>query len=602
MNLRAEAARLGIQGEYVDALGRRRKVPRRVIESLVEGLRTESADAAQVQAHATGAPPRQAFQGPAGRAWLLAVQLYGVRSGRNWGYGDFSDLRALVELAAEVRAGGVGLNPLHALFDDEPDQPSPYSANSRLFLNPLYVDLDAVPEFAGLRAPEMSATIERLRGNDLVDYAGVAALKRRALRAAHQVFLRDAIPARRDDFAKFREARGPALARFAAFEVLRCRFKQPWWEWPSEWRAPDDAAIERLLAEAGDELGFHEYIQWLADRQLMHCRDRAHELGLPIGLYIDVAVGVRADGFDAWNAPDAVTRTLSLGAPPDALNTLGQNWALAGFSGVGLQAQGFAPFRDMLRASMRYAGAIRLDHVLGLKRLYIIPAGLRPDQGAYVRMPFEELLNVTAEESQARRCIVIGEDLGTVPRGFRAQVARHGIWSYQVMMFERDARGDFRPPGHFAERALVTFSTHDLPPFAGWRTHHDLRVREALGVPAGETSDERARAIAALQAALRRQGYPACDFPSVAGYLAASPARLLAIGLDDVLGVRDQANIPGTIDQHPNWRRKLPLELEHIRDDPRLGAIAHIVAEHGRAVRGQAPLTPAAEQSETMAR
>ena len=608
MNLRAEAARLGIQGEYIDALGRRRKVPRRAIESIVQALRGESATAVEVpqahlpEAHPIDTPARQAFQGPAGRWWLLAVQLYGVRSRRNWGHGDFSDLLALIELAAEVGAGGVGLNPLHALFDDPPDQTSPYFPNSRLFLNPLYIDLDAVPEFAGRRTAETSSTIERLRQSELVDYAGIAALKQPSLRAAHQVFLRHATPARRDDFARFRQSRGPALARFAAFEVLRRRFKDPWWTWPSEWQAPDDAAIERLRTETGDELGYHEYVQWLADHQLARCRDRAHALGLPIGLYIDVAVGVRADGFDAWNAPDAIVRTLALGAPPDLLNTLGQDWGLAGFSGVGLQAQAFAPFRDMLRASMRYAGAIRLDHVLGLKRLYLIPAGLRPDQGAYVRMPFEQLLGVTAEESQARRCIVIGEDLGTVPRGFRTQVARHAIWSYQVMMFERDARGDFRPPEHYAERALVTFSTHDLPPFTGWLTQHDLRVREALHIPAGETSDGRARAVTALQAALRRQGYPACDFPSVAGYLAASPARLLAVGLEDVLEVRDQANVPGTIDQHPNWRRKLPVELERIRDDPRLGAVARIAAERGRAARPGIAPTRHAEQSETIAR
>jgi len=223
--------------------------------------------------------------------------------------------------------------------------------------------------------------------------------------------------------------------------------------------------------------------------------------------------------------------------------------------------------------------------VLGLKRLYLIPAGLRPDQGAYVRMPFGQLLEVTAEESLARRCIVIGEDLGTVPRGFRAEVARFGIWSYRVMLFERDAQGDFRPPGHFAERALVTFSTHDLPTFTGWLTRHDLDVRATLRILAGETRDERARAVAALEAALRQQGCSACDFPAVAGYLAASPARLLAIGLEDVLDVHEQANVPGTIDQHPNWRRKLPLELERIRDDPRLAAVARIAAERGRTTR-----------------
>jgi 4-alpha-glucanotransferase len=587
MSLRAEAARLGIQGEYIDALGRRRKVSRRAIESIVQALRAGSATPEVPGAHPIGEPAHQAYQGPPGRWWLLAVQLYGIRSRHNWGHGDFSDLLALIELAAEVGAGGIGLNPLHAPFDGPSDQPSPYSPSSRLFLNPLYIDLDAVPDFAGGQTAEMTATIAQLRQSELVDYAGVAALKQRGLRAAHRAFVQHATPARRDDFAAFCRSRSPALARFTAFEVLRGRFAQPWWTWPPEWRTPTESAIERLRAEAGDELGFHEYVQWVADRQLMACRDRAHALGLPIGLYVDVAVGVRADGFDAWAAPDAVVRTLSLGAPPDLYNAAGQDWGLAGFSGVGLQAQAYAPFRDMLRASMRYAGAIRLDHVLGLKRLYLIPAGLPPDQGAYVRMPFGELLDVTAAESAAQRCIVIGEDLGTVPRGFRAQVARFGIWSYRVMLFERDRNGDFRPPADYAERALVTYSTHDLPTFAGWRTQHDLAVRETLRIPSGETREERARAIAALDTALRREGYPTGDFSAVAGYLAASPARLLAIGLEDVLALRDQANVPGTIDQHPNWRRKLPLDLERLGDDPRLAAIARIAADRGRTARAR---------------
>jgi len=589
MDLRVEAARLGIQGEYVDALGRRRKASRRAIESIVQAMRAGSttASAEEPGLRLAGQPARQAFQGPAGRWWLIAVQLYGVRSRCNSGIGDFSDLLALIELAAHVGAAGVGINPLHTLFDDLPDQPSPYSPSSRLFLNPLYIDLAAIPELDGLRTAETAATIAQLRDSELVDYAGVTALKQRGLRAAHEAFIRDVPAERGDDFAAFRRSRNPTLARFAAFEVLRRRFTGPWWTWPAEWQAPDDAAIERLRAETGDALGFYEYVQWIADRQLMRCRDRAHALGLPVGLYVDIAVGVRADGFDAWNAPDVLVRTLSVGAPPDLLNTLGQDWALAGFSGVGLRTHAFAPFRDMLRASMRYAGAVRLDHVLGLKRLYLIPRGMLPDEGTYVRMPFAELLDVTAEESLAQRCIVIGEDLGTVPRGFRAQVARHGIWSYLVMMFERDARGDFRPPAHYAERALATFATHDLPTFAGWRTQHDLRVRQEIGISAGETAEQRTRAIAALEAALRRHGISACDFPAVAGYLAASPARLLAIALEDVLELHDQINIPGTLAEHPNWRRKLSTELERLRDDPRLDAIARVAAEHGRAARDE---------------
>jgi 4-alpha-glucanotransferase len=582
MNRHSEAARFGIEADYIDAFGKRRTVSPDVIDKLVQALHAGGGTALRDEPLDTPAP--QAHQGPPGTWWLLAAQLYGIRSQRNWGHGDFSDLLALIELAAEVGAAGIGINPLHAVFDDAPEPLSPYSPNSRLFLNPLHIDVDALPEFQGGRSADMAARIDRLRRSDLVDHQGVAALKSQALRAAHRSFLSHATAGEREDLAKFRQARAPTLARFAAFEVLRRRFAGPWWQWPSEWQRPDDAAIARLRSETGDALAFHEYVQWIADQQLMRCRDRAHALGLPIGLYVDVAVGVRADGFDAWNAPDAIVRNLSLGAPPDLLNTLGQNWGLAGFSGVGLQMREFQPFRDMLRASMRYAGAIRLDHVLGLKRLYFIPDGMRPDQGAYVSLPFRRLLDITAEESAANRCIVIGEDLGTVPPGFREQVALFGLWSYQVMLFERDARGEFRPPGYYAECALVTFSTHDLPTFAGWLAQHDLRMRAALRIPAGETGEERAAAVAALHAALRSQGFAACDFSAVVGYLAASPARMLAVALEDVLEVRDQANIPGTVDEHPNWRRKLPLDLESLREHPRLREIACIAAERGRAV------------------
>lgn len=578
-DLRREADRLGIETEYVDAQGRPRTVSRDAIAKIVAALGGTAEIvplAPQAQVPATRA---QAYQGPPGRHWMLATQLYGVRSRRNWGHGDFTDLIELIELAAQVGAAGIGINPLHALFDDAPHRPSPYSPNSRLFLNPHYIDLEAVPEFAGASTAAMAAEAERLRRTELVDYAGVADLKQRGLRAAYRTFRSGAPPERHADLEKFRRAR-PALTAFAVFEVLRRRFPQPWWQWPAEWREPTDEALDRLRAEAGNEIGFYEYVQWLADSQLMRCRNRA--LGLPVGLYLDVAVGVQPTGFDAWHARDAVTRTLSVGAPPDLLNTLGQNWGLAGFSGAGLQASDYRAFRETLRAAMRYAGAIRIDHVLGLKRLYVVPDGLPPDQGAYLRMPFEALLRVTAEESVAHRCIVIGEDLGTVPDGFRKDVARYGLWSYQVTLFERDRRGAFHPPEHYAERALVTFSTHDLPTFAGWVAQHDLAVRAAIGIPAGETDKERAAAIAALRDALRTPEMDTLDFPSVVRFLAASPAKLLAIALEDILGEREQINIPGTINSHPNWRRKLPLDLESIREDDMLREIARIADESGR--------------------
>jgi 4-alpha-glucanotransferase len=528
--------------------------------------------------------PRQAFQGPQagpGRLWALAVQLYGVRSRRNWGHGDFTDLAGLLELAAELGAAGVALNPLHALFDDRAEAASPYSPNSRLFLNPLYIDIEAIPEFPGLAAAGLQREVEGLRQRELVDHAGVASAKTRALRLAYASF-RQADAARRRAFESFRNERGPALARFACFEFLRRQLAKPWPEWPEHWRNPSDVALASLRDRDGDAIAFFEFVQWIADQQLQACRQRARDLALPIGLYLDVAVGVQPEGFDAWSDQNSVMSGLAVGAPPDPYNTAGQNWGLAAFNPVALELQQLEPFRAMLQAAMRNAGAVRLDHVLGLNRLYLIPGGMRPDQGVYVRFPFEALLAVSAQESVRHRCILIGEDLGTVPEDFRDTLSGWGIWSYQVMLFERAADGSFLAPGSYREKALVTFSTHDLATFAGWTHGHDLAVKRALKMDPGETDEQRAAARLELQRALFAHGAAALDFPSVARFLAQTPARLLVIAVEDALGVRDQANIPATIDEHPNWRRRLPVDLEDMKLQAGLTAVADIMAAAGR--------------------
>jgi 4-alpha-glucanotransferase len=529
------------------------------------------------------APP-QAFQGlQAGprRLWALAVQLYGVRSRRNWGHGDFTDLAGLLALAAELGAAGVALNPLHALFDDRAEAASPYSPNSRLFLNPLYIDIEAIPEFPGLGATGLQREVDGLRQRELVDHADVASAKTRALRLAYEGFRRADV-ARRRTFECFRSERGPALARFACFEFLRRRFDKPWWEWPEQWRNPSDAALALLRERDGDAIAFFEFVQWIADQQLQACRQRARDLALPIGLYLDVAVGVQPDGFDAWSDQNSVMSGLGVGAPPDLYNTAGQNWGLAAFNPVALESQQFEPFRAMLQASMRNAGAVRLDHVLGLNRLYLIPGGMRPDQGVYVRFPFEALLAVSAQESVRHRCILIGEDLGTVPEDFRDTLSGWGIWSYQVMLFERAADGSFLAPGSYRENALVTFSTHDLATFAGWTRGHDLAVKRALKMDPGETDEQREAAQLELRRALSAHGATTLDFPAVARFLAQTPARLLVIAVEDALGIRDQANIPATIDEHPNWRRRLPVDLEDLKLQAGLTAVADIMAAAGR--------------------
>jgi 4-alpha-glucanotransferase len=529
------------------------------------------------------APPK-AFGGDFDRCWLLAVQLYGVRSARNWGIGDFTDLEGLIELASHLGADGVGLNPLHALFDDRPGDCSPYSPNSRLFLNPLYVDVDSVPEFHPSAFAERSDTIARLRASDVVDYVAVAELKWRALRSGFERFRTAPATERRQDFEQFRGERATLLSRFACFEVLRHKFKKPWWEWPKQWRQPDEAKCARLR-QGPDAVAieFVEFVQWTADRQLRACRDLANRLGMKVGLYLDVAVGVQADGFDAWNEQVAISRHLAVGAPPDSLNTAGQDWGLAGFNAAGLEMKSFEPYREMLRASMRYAGAIRLDHVLGLKRLYLVPRGFGPDNGVYVQMPFEALLAATALESVAHRCVVIGEDLGTVPEGFREQMADWGIWSYQVMMFERDDQGKFRGINHYTANALVTFNTHDLSTYAGWRSFSDLKLKRSLGLDPGESDDARWHALTMLSDILRHHGLDRHDLNAVIGFLARTKSRLLAISLEDLLGVVDQPNIPGTVNEHPNWRQRLPLAIDEIASAIDVAALRSATGERTRA-------------------
>ncbi len=518
------------------------------------------------------APPR-AYRGDFERGWLLAVQLYGVRSSRNWGIGDFTDLEALIELAGDLGADGVGLNPLHALFDDRPADCSPYSPNSRLFLNALYIDVEKIPGFQPGELTASAGAVHRLRAGAMVDYKGVAELKWRALRAAFETFRAHGAAGQGRDFDAFRAERAPLLSRFACFEVLRHKFNKPWWEWPEQWRQPNEAQCAELRqGPDAAEVEFVEFVQWAADRQLRSCRDLARKLGMKVGLYLDVAVGVQSDGFDAWNEQTAISRHLAVGAPPDPLNLAGQNWGLAGFNAAGLELQSFEPYREMLRASMRYAGAIRLDHVLGLKRLYLVPHGFAASDGAYVQMPFEALLAATAQESVAHRCVVIGEDLGTVPEGFRDKMAEWGIWSYQVMMFERDDRGAFRGVDHYTPNALVTFNTHDLSTYSGWRSFSDLKLKRSLGIDPGESDDARWHALAMLGDLLRHHAIDRHDLYAVAGFLAKTRSRLLAISLEDLLGVIDQPNIPGTVNEHPNWRQRLPIAIDGI------GAVIDVAA------------------------
>jgi 4-alpha-glucanotransferase len=540
----------------------------------------EEADGACIDEAPLIVSPQQAWQGESEkRMWAIGVQLYGIRSQRNWGHGDLSDLRELIDMAADCGAAGIGLNPLHALFDEEA---SPYFPNSRLFLNPLYIDVEAIPEFPGRAAAGVEDEIAGLRVGSAVDYAGATRTKMRALEIAHARFRQHATAERRAAFDRFRAQHAFPLAQFACFEFLRRRFGLPWPDWPKQWRRPDPAALDALYRREEAQISFFEYAQWNAHEQLERCRARACERRMPIGLYLDIAVGVRSDGFDAWCDQDAVLADMAIGAPPDGLNTAGQNWGLAGFNPLTLEHQLFEPFRRLLQASMQYAGAVRLDHALGLRRLYLIPHGVSAKEGAYVHLPFEPLLAVAAVLSAEHRCIVIGEDLGTVPKDFRQTLQDWGIWSYQVMLFERFGEGQFTPPEGYREKAVVAFGTHDTPTFAGWWGALDLEVKRALDMDPGETADERGRALAALRHNLGERGIGEVDFLSLTKYLARAPCRLLLVSLEDLYGVKEQVNLPGTLAQYPNWRQILPVGLEEMRRRPELSAIAAVMREAGR--------------------
>ncbi|AUC98777.1 4-alpha-glucanotransferase [Bradyrhizobium sp. SK17] len=527
--------------------------------------------------------PEGAFGGTFDRCWVIAVQLYGVRSARNWGIGDFTDLEGLLGFARQLGADGIGLNPLHALFDDRPGDCSPYSPNSRLFLNALYVDVEKIPEYRADAATQ--AGLAQLRSHDMVDYVGVAALKWPALRAAFAAFKANPGLGRWQDFEAYRKEQGVLLSRFACFEVMRHKFGTPWWEWPDEWRLPNDTACAKLrrARDTAAEVEFVEFVQWTADRQLGACQALAHKLGMRVGLYLDVAVGVQSDGFDAWNEQIAISRHLGVGAPPDPLNTAGQDWGLAGFNAAGLEQRSFEPFRQMLRASMHHAGAIRLDHAFGLKRLYLVPRGFGPANGAYVLMPFEALLAATAQESVASRCVVIGEDLGTVPPGFREQMNGWGIWSYLVMMFETDDRGVFRNVDYYLPDALVTFNTHDLSTYAGWRSFSDLKTKRALGIDPGETDQGRWDALGHLDDVLRRNDIHHNDFYSVVSFMARTRSRMMAVSMEDLLGIVEQPNIPGTVYEHPNWKRRLPVSLEQLASAIDVDALKRATRERSHA-------------------
>jgi (1->4)-alpha-D-glucan 1-alpha-D-glucosylmutase len=524
------------------------------------------------------------------RVWGFVVQLYGIRSERNWGIGDFSDLRAVVELAASLGAGVVGVNPLHAAHV------SPYSPSSRHALSTVYLDIESIPEFAhcneAQRLTKSRAFLSRLltlRKAELVDYDGVRAAKHEVLELLYACLRRNR--ARRRRLAEWLAKSPKELRDYALYEALREKLGAGGWQsWPKEYQKPSSPAVRRFAKAKDERVHFHAYLQWNARQQLDLVQRRAQELGMPIGLYFDLALGADRGGAEVWSEREAYAIEASIGAPPDEFNPRGQDWGLPPYSPRALRAAGYGPFVELLRANMPQGGALRLDHVMALARLYWIPTGNKPDKGGYVIYPLADLLGVLARESRRNRCMVIGEDLGTVTPELRRALNDAGVLSYRPLLFEKDPQGEFSAPAAYPREALSCLSTHDLPTWRGYWATKDLELRRELGLTVDFEKEraQREQEKERLKRALEREGLDT----SAAGahaFLARTPSKILMVQPEDVFELVEQANLPGTVDQHPNWRRKLPVALERWKSDPRVQKLADTMAERSFSTNSSAP-------------
>ena len=534
--------------------------------------------------------PRRLAAG--GRSWGWAAQLYALRSTGSWGVGDLGDLARLLGPDG-LDPGFVLVNPLHAA---PPTQPSPYFPSSRVFRNPLYLRVEAVPELRALdpdgRAllAGLTAAGRRLSSADRLDRVAAGRLKDEALRRCHQALER--LPARRAALAAHRAAT-PGLDDFATFCALQHAHGPDWRRWPAALRRPGAPAVAAFRAEHAAEADYHAYLQWLLDEQLA---------ALPrgeVGLVNDLAVGFAPDGFDAWRFQGELAAGVTVGAPPDPLGPHGQDWGVPPFVPGRLAAAGYAPFAQTIRAGMAHAGGLRIDHVMGLFRLFWIPAGGTPADGTYVRYPVDDLLGVLALESARAAALVIGEDLGTVAPGVRERLAAERVLSYRLAWFERDTSGTRRPAAAWPRLALAAATTHDLPTVAGFFSGADLaHLRDIGRLPAAghqAAAADQARERDSLLRLLEAEGVLAPGardldtlVAAVHAFLARTPSMLVAATLEDAVGATDRPNVPGTVDERPNWSLPLPVPLDGLADDPgvrRLAAVLGTVSIHQREPR-----------------
>ena len=553
------------------------------------------------------AAPLQCY-GPSrrSRSWGMSIQLYGLRSRRNWGIGDLGDLRRVMKWAGgTLHAETVGVNPLHV---PTAGVSSPYSPSSRLFCNPLYLDIESIEEFRRTpairnwhRSESFLSELEDIREDRLINYEKVSTLKGQMFEGLYQAFQQQherSSTTRARKFAGFKKEGGDVLERFAVFQVLSENFKSSVWrEWPKEFHDPNSPAVEAFKTEHEARVGYHQYLQWQCEEQLRAVDRTVKKAKMPLGLYLDLPVGIHPDGADAWMYQKQLLKGVTIGAPPDSFNLQGQSWGLLAPHPSELRRRAYQFFITTLQRNMRPGGVLRIDHALGLFRLFLIPEGGAGNDGAYVQFPVNELLAIVALESVANRVMVVGEDLGTVTPTIKKRLAKAGLLSYKLLPFERNSRGGFRAPPHYPEQALVSATTHDLPTLRGYWAGRDIEWKEHLKMyPSSEEAEvaweDRAKDRLALVKAMRHERVLPLSSgdkhlpvnmsmklrQAVYAFLARTPSRLLVIPLEDLVGELETPNFPGVPHgAYPSWRLKMTPDIERLRTDPQINQFSKII-------------------------
>ncbi|EGQ8389289.1 TPA: 4-alpha-glucanotransferase [Vibrio cholerae] len=534
------------------------------------------------------------------KLWGPSVQLYTLRTQHNWGMGDFGDLKQLVADIASRGGDFVGLNPIHALFPANPEGASPYSPSSRRWLNILYIDVSSVPEFAlsaeaqqKVGSPEFQLRLQKVRDAHWVNYSEVAELKMSVLPLLFAEFKKRHLDKQTDRahaFLKFVEEGGESLLHQAAFDALHAELHAQdasVWGWPvfpEKYRRFDNSAVQKFIEDHQDSVHIYMYLQWIADTQIHEVQSLAEEKGMAVGLYRDLAVGVADSGSETWADHGNLLQDVSIGAPPDVLGPLGQNWGLPPLNPQALQATAYDAYIKLLRANMKHCGALRIDHVLGLLRLWWIPKGENATKGAYIYYPVKDMLAILALESHRHQCSVIGEDLGTVPDEIVELLRDAGVHSYKVFFFETSKEdGGYVSPAHYAEQSMAALCTHDMPTLRGFWHCDDLKMGREIGLYPDEEQlqglfDDRLKSKQGILDSVAWHGYlpdgvgrdatqvPMDSYLSEALQLhvAAGSSALLSVQLEDWLEMDKPVNIPGTVNEYPNWRRKLSMNLDEI--------------------------------------